>query len=504
MKAVYSSDMRKLDEAAIQHYGIPGLVLMENAGRGVADAVVERLAGGGRVLILCGPGNNGGDGFVAARHLANAGYEVVVLVSRMPTRKCPDALAHARVVREMGLDIRVLKASEDAGKVLEKLGPFDAICDALLGTGRQGGLKAPYDKLVEAANRASGVKIAVDVPTGVDADSGYTAGIAFQADVTVTMGLPKVGLLLPPGASFAGDLAVADIGMPRALLEGAAGVDLLDSFDAVPRIPDRPFDAYKNQMGHLLLVAGAPGKAGAALLGGRAALRTGVGLCTVATHAGCRDNLEGRVPDLMVEKLDWDCRPEDDVIPLLDGKTAVALGPGMGTCQEARDLVEQIICHGCLPLVVDADGLNVYRGEAVGLCRCRTETIITPHPGEMARLVGTDTTTVQSDRLKVAALVAAKLGVIVVLKGAGTVLANPDGRMAICMSGSPALAKAGSGDVLTGILGALLAMGMKAWDAARLGVFLHGRLGELAEQRFGIHGTMASDLADLIPGALSE
>ncbi|MBM4355095.1 MAG: NAD(P)H-hydrate dehydratase [Deltaproteobacteria bacterium] len=504
MKAVYSAEMRILDDTAIRRYGIPGMVLMENAGRAVAEAVVERLDGRGRVLILCGPGNNGGDGYVAARHLANGGFEVMVLATRLPSDLNADASANARIYREMGLPLRVLAEGEEPGAVLGGLGRFDAICDALLGTGREGKIGEPYDSLVEAANRASGIKVAVDVPTGVEADSGYAPGKAFQADVTVTMGLPKVGLLLPPGAAFAGELAVADIGMPRALLEEAAGVDLLDSFDSVPRLPDRPLDAHKNRMGHLLLIAGSPGKAGAALLGGRAALRTGVGLCTVATHAGCRDNLEGRVPDLMVEKLDWDCRPEDDVIPLLDGKTALALGPGLGTCQEARDLVEQIICYGCMPLVVDADGLNVFRGEALGLSRCRVDTIITPHPGEMARLLGTDTGTVQSDRLKVASQVAAKLGVIVVLKGAGTVLANPDGRLAICMSGSPALAKAGSGDVLTGILGALLAMGMNAWDAARLGVFLHGRVGELSEARYGIHGSMASDLPDLIPGALAE
>jgi NAD(P)H-hydrate epimerase len=504
MKAVFSSDMRLLDQSAIRDYGIPGAVLMENAGRGVADAVAERLEGAGRVLVLCGSGNNGGDGFVAARHLANSGFAVTVLATRIPGKSCPDAALNARVVQQMGLPVRVLKSADDAAAVLEGLGRFDGVVDALLGTGQKGGLKAPYDALVEAANRAAGIKVAVDVPTGVDSDSGYAAGVAFRADVTVTMGLPKVGLLLPPGASFAGDLAVADIGMPRALLDGAAGIDLLDSFSAVPSIPDRPFDAYKNRMGHLLLIAGSPGKAGAALLGGRAALRTGVGLCTVATHAGCRDNLEGRVPDLMVEKLDWDCRPEDDVIPLLDGKTAVALGPGLGTCQEARDLVEQIIRNACLPLVVDADGLNVYRGEALGLCRCRVDTIITPHPGEMARLLGTDTQTIQSDRLRFAAQVAAKLGVIVVLKGAGTVLAHPEGLMAICMSGSPAMAKAGSGDVLTGILGALLAMGMSGWDAARLGVFLHGRLGELAEKKFGVHGTMASDLPELIPSVFQE
>jgi len=504
MKAVYSREMRLLDKAACHDFGIPALVLMENAGRGVAEAVAQRLEGGGRVLLLCGPGNNGGDGFVAARHLANAGYEVTVLSPRLPGKKCPDAALNAAVVKEMGLPLRVLAAGDDPGAVLKELGRFDVICDALLGTGHEGALKPPYCGLIDAVNAVDAVKVAVDVPTGVDSDSGVAAAQAFRADVTVTMGLPKVGLLLPPGASFAGEVAVADLGMPRALLEGAAGVDLLDSFDAVPRFPDRPFDAYKNQMGHLLLVAGSPGKAGAALLGGKAALRTGVGLCTVAPHAGCRDNLEGRIPDLMVEKLDWDCRPEDDVIPLLDGKTAVALGPGLGTCREARDLVEQIILYGCLPLVVDADGLNVYRGEALGLCRCRPDTIITPHPGEMARLLGTDTATVQSDRLKVAAQVAAKLGVIVVLKGVGTVLANPDGRMAICMSGSPALAKAGSGDVLTGILGALLAMGMNGWDAARLGVFLHGRVGEMAEKQYGVHGSMASDLPDLIPQVLSE
>jgi len=399
----------------------------------------------------------------------------------------------------MGLKNKYLQPDADVERAFNRIGPFDAICDALLGTGVSKKLEGLYLSLVTLANSQPCYRFAIDIPTGVHADTGEILGDAFMADDTATFGLPKIGLCLYPGAEHAGQFHVVDISIPAASLRHADGLELLDSFDVVPAMPPRPRDSYKNRFGHLLLVAGSPGKTGAALLAGHAALRTGAGLCTVVTRRESWTSLEGRVPDLMVEKLDWADTPAHDVDPMVAGKNAIAMGPGLGIDKKARQLVENLLSGLELPLVVDADALNVFAGEIDALKRGHAPTIITPHPGELARLLDMTTRQVEEDRVGIARQVAGRLLVVVVLKGARTIVAHPDGRIALNMSGTPAMAKAGSGDVLTGILGALLAMGLTAWDAARLGVFLHGKCGELAEEALSIHGVLASDMIEAIP-----
>jgi hydroxyethylthiazole kinase-like uncharacterized protein yjeF len=505
MKAVTAQQMRDLDAVAIEDYGIPGIALMENAGRGAFEWLDKglRARNGRRILVLCGPGNNGGDGYVVARHLANNGYTPVVVATRRGEDLDGDAHTNWEVAQHMGIAIVPAVEGEGAAAAAS-VGPVDAICDALLGTGVSAELRGVYRELVSWANEQPCYRFAIDIPTGIHADSGAVLGVAFRADETVTFGLPKLGLLLYPGADHAGIVRVVDISLPAAAVAAARGVELLDSPAALPPLPRRPVDAYKNRMGHLLLVAGSPGKAGAALLAGKGALRAGVGLCTLATHTATRARLEGLSPDLMVEGLDWDCRPQTEMESLLPGKTAVAMGPGIGTCEEAREVVRYVLQNVDLPVLFDADAFNAFAGHPHIFKKVRGEAVITPHPGELARLLGITVAELQADRIGHAHRTALELKVVVVLKGARTVIAHPDGRLALNLSGTPAMAKAGSGDVLTGIIGAFLAMGMDPWDAARLGVFIHGRCGEAAAATRGLHGVLASDLAESLPEVMSQ
>ncbi len=503
MKAVTAAEMRALDAGAINDFGIPGVVLMENAGRQAFELLQESLPdSGASVLVLCGPGNNGGDGYVIARHLHNRGHLVTIWATRPGNQLPGDARTNCDIAQAMGLEIIAL-AEGSPLPVAPPMG-FHAICDALLGTGVEDELRGTYRELVEWANGQQTFRFAVDIPTGIHADSGAVLGVAFQASATATFGLPKLGLIHYPGAHYAGRVQTVDISLPRTLVEAAPGVLLLSDFSVLPPKPERAASTYKNRQGHLLLVAGSPGKSGAALLAGRTSLRTGVGLCTLATAVSLREQIEGLAPDLMVEALDWDGLPTRDLIALLPGKSAIAVGPGIGTDAKSQELVRSILATCGLPAVVDADAFSAFAGHPEFLEDSSAPVVITPHPGEMARLLGITSAEVEADRMTVASETAVDRGVTVVLKGARTIIAAPDGRVAINLSGTPALAKAGSGDVLTGIVGAFLAMGIDPWDAALISVHLHGRCGEVLAERSGVHGLLASELVETLPEVMES
>ncbi len=506
MRAVTPDVMRALDSAAQTECGIPGLILMENAARGACDVMQREVELGQeeRVLVLCGPGNNGGDGFGMARHLWARGADVVVASVRPLEQLTGDAATQAQMARSSGVPVEVVSEESGIEAFLERVWPVDVVVDALLGTGSKGALRGVMEAWVHVANEMDVVRVALDMPTGNDANSGAVLGAAFQAHLTVTFGLPKTGLFLHPASAQCGDVHVVNLGFPPELVERCDGVELLSSFDDVPCYVDRPVNAHKNSMGHLLLVAGSPGKTGAALLGGTAALRSGVGLVTVAAHSGVRATVEGQIPDLMVEGLDMDSHPSSELEALCQNKTAVAVGPGVGTCEEAWEVVSFLLRHPKLPLVADADAITVLSSRLNEYVPRQAPTIFTPHPGEMARLLHIPRDEVQRDRLGAARKASDLLKAVVVLKGATTVIAGPDGQMALVLAGSPALAKAGTGDVLTGLLGALLALGMSDWDAARLGVFLHARCGELLASELGVHSVTASDVAKALPRVIQE
>jgi ADP-dependent NAD(P)H-hydrate dehydratase / NAD(P)H-hydrate epimerase len=504
MQAYTAEQMRALDAHGIEDLGIPGMVLMENAGRQAATLLAESLAqeGRGPVAIFCGPGNNGGDGAVIARHLSNWGSPVELFLTRPPEDLRGDARLNLDIAVRMGIPLRVLSRERPFEEQLRGTGEARAVVDAIFGTGLTRDLDPWHRGLIGVLNALDTYRFAVDLPSGVHPDTGAVLGEAFRAHRTATFGGIKLGLVQQPGRDLAGEVFLVDISLLRRRVEDTPGVPLLVGPGDPPRPPPRPAHGHKNRFGHLLVVAGSPGKGGAGLLAGQAGLRAGAGLCTLATRDDLRVEALAEAPDLMVEALGPDPLSETALEALVAGKAAVVVGPGLGTDPAARSLVLDLLETCALPRVVDADALGVYAGEGVALRPGGDRTVLTPHPGELARLLAVDKADIAADRLGMARRAAAETGCVTVLKGASTVVAAPDGRAVINLAGSVALAKAGSGDVLAGVVGALLCQGMSPWDAACLGVWSHAHAGDLGAQKTGPYGLLASDLLSGIGPAL--
>lgn len=491
MLLVTAEQMRALDRETIETVGVPGVVLMESAGRGVVDVMARfyELAKS-RAVVFCGPGNNGGDGFVIARHLANRGSDVIVALVGERDKIKGDAKTHFDACARS--QVRVFDAPA------APLHRNDLVVDAVFGTGLHKAVGAGPARDAIARMRAHrGPVVAVDVPSGVDADHGVI-GPCVRADHTVTFGFAKLGLVGADALSVVGQLHVADIGIPERLArERGVKAELLDDAVLAP-LRARDPGGHKGTHGHVLVVAGSRGKTGAALLCGSAVLRAGAGLCTVAMPPDAAAVVEGRVPELMIEAL-------GDVQPLLAGKRAVAVGPGMPRDDAARDRL-RALTHSELPLVVDAEALNAVAANDALLPRRSSPTVMTPHPGEAARLIGATTAVVQQDRVGTARTIAERFGAVCVLKGARTVIAAPDGRLAINPTGNPGLGTAGTGDVLTGVVAAALARVPGAVDpfvAACAAVYLHGAAGDRAAALRSQTGLLAGDVLDALPLVLA-
>ncbi len=503
-----AEQMRAMDHYTIHEVGLPGRALMELAGRGVAAAVRQGLdnVAGSRVLVIAGPGNNGGDGMVAARHLSDKGAEVTVALMTDPEKLKGDALANYESLRLFPVRVRPVRNQEQLEDAIA--GEWDAVVDGLLGTGLSKPVQGLYAKAVDLANRIDAFKVAVDMPTGVDSDHGRIMGTAFFADTSVTFGMAKPGHFVYPGREYCGFVQVIDISIPQSAVEvaGTAGFTP-ETWTVAPFFGPRPASAFKNTFGHLLIIGGSPGKAGSIVLAGQSALRTGAGLVTLATAKQAQARLEGRVPDLMVEGLyefkDGNMQFDKAMLDrLVQGKDAIAIGPGLGVSDGAAELLEAVADYG-LPMVVDADALNtaaVHR-ELLGMFH---NAVLTPHPGEAARLLKTEGAQVQADRVAAMKRLQELTGAVVVLKGAGTLTMGPSGDLVVNTSGGPGMAVAGTGDCLTGMTGALLTQGMTLFDAAWVGVFMHGLAGELAQQSLGQYGMTATDLSAQIPAAIRE
>ncbi len=510
MQIATSQEIRNIDRRATREFGIPGVVLMENAAAGIMVAMEEHFEGlaGVRVGILCGKGNNGGDGLALARRLRIRGVPVRVALLAPFTALSGEAKVNLAVLRKTDVEI----AQSASPRVLaDILAWSDIVVDALLGVGLASPLSGAYARAVERINAAGRPITAIDIPTGIDADTGAVRGLAVRADLTVTMGLLKRGLVLQPGAHYAGVVRTADLGIPpQAIEQEQIALSLLDREDLVGLVGDRKPDAHKGDFGHLLVIAGSPGKAGAAIMAARSALRTGAGLVSVAAPNALVPIIQSQLFEAMgipaAESLEGTLGigAGEELAKAARGMSACALGPGLSThfetCQVVRDLVQRIT----VPLVIDADGLNAFAGRADILKRAKAPVIVTPHPGEMGRLAGIATAEVQEDRIGVAADFAKKQNVVVVLKGAPTVVALPQGRMFVNVTGNPGMATAGTGDALTGMIGSLLAQGYAAADAACLGVYLHGRSGDLAAGEKGEAGMITGDLIEQIPATLRE
>ena len=504
-----AAQMRALDEDTIAKLGIPGGVLMESAGRSVIT-VLHQLHHATRIdlaqaqiLIVAGPGNNGGDGMVIARYLHEQGRrsELWVVVDRDRVRG--DALLHLLAAEAAGVKAHFCDGTVTLlGERLASLRPEDLIIDALLGTGLQRSVTGGLAQVVSSINTSRAVTVSVDLPSGLDADRGVPSDATIEpcivrADYTVTLGFPKLGLVGSPGFLFAGEMFLADIGIPASLCpKHKVSAQLVDASVLAPLAAPRSPLGHKGSHGHLLIIAGSQGKLGAALLSTEAALRTGVGLCTLAVPENALDgSLGSRCPEAMT--LPYALTETvlgNQLLPALSGKTALAVGPGLAPVPAIRELLLAVLSHGGQPMVFDAEAINQLVGaEPHLLARARrgAKTVLTPHPGEAARLLGTTSAAVQADRVAAARAIAEKTAAVVVLKGARTLVVEPPGfaqhaseaRLAVIPTGNPGMGSGGMGDALTGMIAALLAAGWATFDAACAAAYWHGLAGDLVSAR---------------------
>lgn len=508
MQPVLTADeMRAADRRTIEQVGLPGVVLMENAGAAVARAIRERHPSVRRIAILCGKGNNGGDGFVAARRLIARDPEVLLLGAIDDVGG--DAAVHLRAYLGRGGRVREVLSAGDWARARAAALEADLVVDALLGTGLREAPRGLMARVIRDMERRRGPVVAVDLPSGVASDGGRVPGPAVRADLTVTFAALKCGHVLPPACELCGEVAVADIGIPASLVESAR-LSLTEAKDAGSAWGRRERGAHKGRFGHVLAVAGSRGKSGAAILAGTAALRAGAGLVTVATPVPALARVAAGRAELMTEPLaatpagTTAGRAVARALALAEERDAVVLGPGLGQSGGTRAFVRAFVAGCPRPLIVDADGLNALAALPTGggfraLLARRAPTVLTPHPGEAARLLGTTARAVQNERLESARRLAGAAGAVVVLKGYRTIVADARGRAAVNPTGNPGLATAGSGDVLSGIVGALLARGRDAFSAAVAAVYAHGLAADRVAGRRGEEGILAGDVIDALP-----
>lgn len=513
MYVVTNAQMRELDRITIEDLHVPGALLMENAGAAVARRAVELLNAAGvrsaRVLVVAGGGNNAGDGFVAARHLVDhvVGLDVALLVPAAQLKG--DALANCERLAGFPVGMHVLDTEAGLPELEALIAEADLVVDAVLGTGLDRPVTGHLAAALERLGRGSRRLLAVDIPSGVDGDTGRIHGLAPRADATVTFALPKRGHVLFPGRDLVGTLYVEPIGIPVGLAPrlGLSTV-LLSDWHVLPFLAPRPRDSHKGTFGHLFVAAGSPGKAGAALLAAGAASRVGAGWVTVVTDAETRHALEGRQPELMVDEVFGAAGLAPGLEGFLAKADAWVLGCGLGIDGVRKALLARVLRESPAPVVLDADGLTMLAREPdLLVTRFKgAATILTPHPGEFQRLEP-KAAAQGADTASLAEAFARRHGVVVVLKGATTVIAGPDGRTFLNVTGSPAMATAGSGDVLSGLMGGLLAADQgrhAAVEVAAAAVVLHGRLGTVLEARLGQRATTAADFVTVLPDVMRD
>ncbi len=490
---------RALDADATSRLGVPSIELMEHAGRGafavLAARFAERLA---HVAVVAGAGQNGGDGWVVARCLVQAGRvpRCVLVGERQKVRG--DAATNLAALEQLG--VVVAQAHEhDLSALDEALAGASLVVDALFGTGLDRPLGGVFLQAVARINQSAAPVVALDLPSGIDADTGAVLGAAVRAQLTVTFAAHKRGLHQHPGAALRGEVVCVGIGVPG---PAGAAAGLLENADLRVLVPRRALDVHKGSAGHVLVIAGAPGRTGAALLCGLGALRTGAGLVTLCGRPGARAALDAKVVELMTDELPGPAsaaaaRAQE----LARGKDSVVVGPGLGTDPEGVQLSQQLAVELTLPAVLDADALTALGTDLGRLQAAAGPRVLTPHPGEAARMLGCTSAQVQADRYVAALRLSQLSGAVVVLKGAGTIIAQPDGALRVCSRGTPAMAVAGTGDVLSGVIAALLPQ-LSAFDAASAGVYLHALAGELAAR--SDRGLLAHELADALPLAFER
>jgi ADP-dependent NAD(P)H-hydrate dehydratase / NAD(P)H-hydrate epimerase len=524
MKILTAAEMREVDRLTTERSGVPSLTLMENAGKSVAEFIRERFPDFLRrqIVILCGKGNNGGDGFVAARHLREIGAKPALFFFATPEEMRGNAAENRKRWQDAAGEMHVVRSSSDWQAAKSALASAEIIVDALLGTGGRGPVEGLLREVIEDVNRRTPdvSVVAVDIPSGLPADTGELQGAIVDADYTVTFTAPKIGMLLGHASEVAGQLIVRDIGSPRELIEeaGKGNTRWLEAGEVRAFGRARKPGGNKGDYGHALIVAGSVGKSGAAVLASWAALRVGAGLVTVATPEPVLPIIASHTPEIMTEPLPATETGSisirslefDRFETITKGKRVLAIGPGLTTHTETQQFVRTIVSERSTPIILDADGLNAYAGRARELSATKAPKAmiaVTPHPGEMARLLGCTTKDVQARRLDVARKAAADWNAIVILKGHQTVIASPDGNSYVNSTGNPGMGTGGTGDVLTGMLAGLVAQFGKAVDDFGLaqilafGVYLHGLAGDIAYAQHDEAPLIASDLIHTIPRA---
>ena len=507
MRVLTSEEMRALERAASEELGIPPLILMENAAIGLVDAIGERFPGARSPLVLCGPGNNGGDGLAAARHLAARGYAPRVVLATGGRALRGDAAQQLDIARRM--DLPILEASE-LGAIGEAWRGSDLLVDALFGTGLSRPLEGFFADLVNRFDLLDLPRVAVDLPSGLDASSAEIQGPSLRADLAVALGAPKIAHVLAPACDRFGSLVVADLGLPPALLERASKLEWLATEDMAACLAPRPRGGHKGTFGHVLVVGGSPDLRGAPALAALGALRAGAGLVTAAVPHGIAANVHAAVVEAMTVSLPWS-EPEglesqaiDRVLEAAAGKEVVVIGPGLGRRAGTAAAIREFVRRLPVAVVLDADGLNAFEGRSRDLRARAAPTILTPHPGELSRLLGSSVPAIEGDRLAAVRAAAADSGAVVVLKGRATLIAEPSGEVAVNPTGNPGLATGGTGDVLAGCIGALVAQGYEPFTAAELGAYLHGLAGDLLAVERGEIGLAARDVAAALPRAAAH
>jgi len=500
--------MQNIDRRAIEGMKIPGLELMEAAGRKVAEAIGEHFGDltNKIITIVCGKGNNGGDGFVAARHLHQKGARIELFLIGRKDEVKGDARVNLERAEKIGIFLKEINSPSDFA--IDKNSRL--IIDGIFGTGFSGDIKPPYGNVIDMINHHPAPVVAIDTPSGLDCATGEVDDFAIIADLTVTFGLPKLGQTLYPGKDFCGLLVVADIGFPReAIDEEEIDLSYLMEEEAALILPRRAPDAHKGDFGKLFVLAGSEGYTGAAALTADAGLRSGTGLVILGCPSGLNDILEQKLTEVITKPLPevrnrrcFALRGLGEVREMVKWADAVAVGPGIGTYHETRDLVFRLISKLDKPAVFDADALNILAKDMDYLKNHSAPLVISPHPGEMSRLTGKTIEHIQRNRIDIALEFAAEFNLVCILKGAPSVIAAPSGQAWINSTGNEGMATAGSGDVLTGLIGGFLAQGMMDIDAAVLGCYVHGAAGDLAYESLGSHGMLAGDILHMVPLAL--
>ncbi len=530
MKVVTAAEMRQIDQDTIEGIGIPGIVLMETAGSAIVRAIERHYPTCQRIGIFAGKGNNGGDGIVIARQLAHVGRDVHLFLVSPSDSFTGEAQTNLQIAKRLTASFG-LQAVPKGGLRIEEiltgtgfygtetvpptLASCELLVDAIFGTGLRGTVRDPIAAIINAINRLPTPVLSVDLPSGLDADTGHPLGTCIQADRTVTIGLPKRGLLMHPGAELTGKLEVVDIGFPAQVVDAQdIKVNWTSATQATQWVPPRPLSSHKGSYGRVLVVAGSTGMTGAAALASEAALRAGAGLVTLATPKHLNPILEGLLPEVMtlpLSETDTGSLAVSATSAILEfaekTKSILAIGPGLSQHPETVSLVHHLIRenreHGLdLRMVIDADGLNALAHDRETLSLLNSETVLTPHPGEMARLTNTAVPTLEKDRIRTVQQFASDHGVTLVFKGAPTVTGTPNGNLWVNSTGNPGMATGGMGDVLTGTIAGLMAQDISSESAAALGGYLHGLAGDIVAETSGMHGLIASDVLKAVPEAI--